>query len=170
MHTYTADIRWTCDSISDFTSKRYSRAHTWGFDGGVIVPASSSPNSVRVPYSNPANVDPEEAFVAALSSCHMLTFLYLASVDGYAVAAYADSASGIMEKIANGKEAVTQVTLRPKIVFSGDKAPTDAVLDDLHHRAHEDCYLANSVKTVIAVQGQWQHRFSAVSADGKPAT
>ncbi len=167
MHTYTADIRWTCDNINDFTSKRYSRAHTWGFDGGVIVPASSSPNSVRVPYSNPASVDPEEAFVAALSSCHMLTFLYLASVDGYAVAAYADSASGIMEKIANGKEAVTQVTLRPQIVFSGDKVPTDAVLDDLHHRAHEDCYLANSVKTVIAVQGHWQHSVDALHADEK---
>lgn len=165
MHTYTADIHWTCDNASNFTSKRYSRAHTWRFDGGVVVPASSSPHSVRVPYSDPANVDPEEAFVAALSSCHMLTFLYLASLDGYAVTSYTDSASGLMEKINNAKEAVTQVTLRPHVVFTGSQIPTDAVLQDLHHRAHEDCYLANSVKTAIAVQGRWEHTLTALNVE-----
>ena len=158
MHTYTATITWERDPPSTFTDKRYSRAHHWAFDGGVVVPASSSPHSVPVPLSNPANVDPEEAFVAALSSCHMLTFLYLAALDGYAVDRYTDAASGIMEKTANGRQAVTRVTLNPVVGFSGRKAPTQAALADLHHRAHEECYIANSVKTVIDVQGKWDYK------------
>ena len=158
MHTYTATITWQREPASIFTDKRYSRAHHWAFDGGVIVPASSSPHSVPVPFSNPAHVDPEEAFVAALSSCHMLTFLYLAALDGFTVDRYADAASGIMEKTANGRQAVTHVTLNPEVMFSGQKAPTDAALADLHHRSHEECYLANSVKTVIDVQGKWGYK------------
>ena len=158
MHNYTAIITWERDPASTFTDKRYSRAHHWAFDGGAVVPASSSPHSVPVPFSNPAHVDPEEAFVAALSSCHMLTFLYLAALDGYTVDRYADAASGIMEKTANGRQAVTRATLNPVVGFSGRKAPTDVALADLHHRAHEECYIANSVKTVIDVQGKWDYK------------
>ena len=158
MHTYTATITWERDPASTFTDKRYSRAHHWAFDGGAVVAASSSPHSVPAPFSNPAHVDPEEAFVAALSSCHMLTFLYLAALDGYTVDRYADAASGIMEKTANGRQAVTRATLNPVVRFSGRKAPTDVALADLHHRAHEECYIANSVKTVIDVQGKWDYK------------
>ncbi|MED5621364.1 OsmC family protein [Ideonella sp. BN130291] len=156
MHLYTAQIDWTRGDAA-FTDNRYSRAHEWRFDGGAVVPASSSPLSVRVPYSNPANVDPEEAFVAALSSCHMLTFLWLAGREGLCVDRYSDAAEGVMEDIGHGRQAVTRATLRPEVVFSGTKRPSDADVERLHHSAHEQCYIANSVKTEITVQGRWQH-------------
>jgi len=147
-HEYTARISWhRGDAV--FTDNRYSRGHKWTFDGGVEVPASSSPHSVRLPYSVEAAVDPEEAFVAALSSCHMLTFLYLAAKAGYRVDHYDDEAVGFMEKDAAGKMAVTRVTLRPRMTFSGEKAPTREQLDQLHHQAHEECYIASSVKTTV---------------------
>lgn len=122
-----------------------------------MVPASSSPHVVRIPLSDPSCVDPEEAYVAALSSCHMLWFLGLAARDGYVVDSYIDSALGEMEKNAEGKEAVTRVTLRPVVVFSGTQAPSDASLAQLHHEAHESCFLARSVKTSIDVQGSWSY-------------
>src|ERR1700733_5557473 len=125
MSTYTATIRWRRKPDERFIDGRYSRAHQWKFDGGAVVPASSSPHVVRVPFSDPAGVDPEEAYVAALSSCHMLWFLGLAARDGYVVDVYDDSAQGEMMKNAEGKEMVARVTLRPAIVFSGDKAPND---------------------------------------------
>jgi organic hydroperoxide reductase OsmC/OhrA len=156
MSIHTAHIRWERNE-SRFTDNRYSRKHAWAFDGGAVVPASSSPHVVRVPFSDPACVDPEEAFVAALSSCHMLWFLGLAARDGYVIDQYADAARGLMEKNADGKEAITRVTLQPAVTFSGEKTPTDAILAQLHHEAHESCFLASSVKTDIQVEGSWRH-------------
>lgn len=155
MAVHTATIEWARDD-SKFTDNRYSRAHTWRFDGGLAVPASSSPHVVRVPFSNPASVDPEEAFVAALSSCHMLWFLNLAAVKGYVVDTYTDHAQGFMEKNASGKEWVSRVVLRPHVDFSGTKVPNDAEVDGLHHEAHAECFLANSVKTSVETAGSWK--------------
>jgi len=162
MAVHTATIEWARND-SKFTDNRYSRAHAWRFDGGLAVPASSSPHVVRVPFSNPANVDPEEAFVAALSSCHMLWFLNLAAVKGYVVDNYADQAQGFMEKNPSGKEWISRVVLRPHIVFSGAKSPSDADVEGLHHEAHAECYLANSVKTSVETAGSWEFIDSAVA-------
>jgi organic hydroperoxide reductase OsmC/OhrA len=148
MSNYSATVAW-CRNGADFVDGRYSRAHVWHFDGGLEVPASSSPRVVPMPYSDPAAVDPEEAFVASLSSCHMLWFLSIAAAKGFVVDAYKDEAIGIMEKDADGKLAITRVTLRPSAKFNGTSIPTEAELRDLHHEAHEKCFLANSVKTEI---------------------
>lgn len=155
MHTYSATIEWK-RGASRFTDLRYPRAHTWTFDGGVTLPASSSPQHVPLPYSDPAAVDPEEAYVAALASCHMLTFLYLAARRGFVVASYRDQATGVMEKNAAGKEAITRITLAPHAVFAGEKVAAAQDVESLHHEAHEECYLANSVKTVIEIEGTWE--------------
>jgi organic hydroperoxide reductase OsmC/OhrA len=151
-HEYTATVSWQRGSSEPFTDNKYSRAHTWAFDGGVTVPASSSPLSVRLPLSRADAVDPEEALVASLSSCHMLTFLYLAAKQGHVIESYDDAAVGIMSKNERGKLFVSRVTLRPRIVFSGAKQPTAAQLDELHHHAHEECYIANSVLTEVVVE------------------
>jgi len=151
MSEHKATIKWQRTS-PDFLKGKYSREHTWTFDGGLTVPASSSPSVVPVPYSNPAGVDPEEAFVASLSSCHMLTFVYLAQRQGFQVDSYEDDAVGKTVKNEKGAIWVATVTLNPKIVFSGDKTPTAEQLDHLHHLAHEQCFIANSVKTEIIVQ------------------
>ncbi|HEY3596039.1 MAG TPA: OsmC family protein [Paraburkholderia sp.] len=156
MATHTATIEWTSNG-SKFTDNRYSRAHRWSFDGGAVVPASSSPHVVRVPLSDPAGVDPEEAYVAALSSCHMLWFLSIAAQEGYVVTAYRDEAEGTMATNDAGKEFVGRVLLKPSVTFGGTKVPTGEVLRHLHHEAHEACFLANSVKTVIDVAGNWTH-------------
>lgn len=147
-HSYTAQILWQRDG-QDFTGNRYSRRHLIRFDGGVEVPGSSSPHVVPPPQSDPAAVDPEELFVASLSNCHMLWFLSIAAKRGFCVDSYADDAEGVMERNAAGKMAMTRVTLRPKAVFSGDKLPSREQLDDLHHRAHEECFIANSVTTDV---------------------
>jgi organic hydroperoxide reductase OsmC/OhrA len=154
MSLYFATVAWQRQQDT-FTDNRYHRKHQWHFDGGVQVPASSSPNVVRVPFSDPAAVDPEEAYVAALSSCHMLWFLSIAAEEGYRVDSYTDAAQGLLAKNQAGQEVMTRVTLKPAIGFSGDKLPSDAVLAHLHHRAHQSCYLANSVKTEIEVEGSW---------------
>ncbi len=156
MSTHTAEISWERNA-STFTDNRYSRKHQWRFDGGAVVPASSSPHVVRVPFSDPSCVDPEEAYIAALSSCHMLWFLGLAARDGYVVDRYVDAAQGLMEKNDAGKDAITRVVLKPAVDFTGSKVPTDADVDRLHHEAHETCFLASSVKTVIVVEGRWRH-------------
>lgn len=147
MSEYAATIYWQRLGAV-FTDQKYSRAHEWRFDGGVTVPASSSPHVVRVPYSDPAAVDPEEAFVASLSSCHMLFFLSLAAQKGFVVDTYEDAAVGVMAKNELGRTAMTVVTLRPKVVFSG-RAPSPQELHDLHHRSHEECFIASSVKTDV---------------------
>ena len=151
MHRYTATIRWERGAQS-FTDQRYSRAHAWRFDGGAEVRGSSSPLSVRVPLSDPAAVDPEEAFVASISSCHMLFFLSYAASEGFVVDTYEDAAEGVMEKDARGKTSVTVVTLRPRIAWSGDRLPTPEQVAALHHHSHEECFIANSVRTEVRVE------------------
>lgn len=150
MSDYKATIKWARNS-PDFLKGKYSREHTWTFDGGVTVPATSSPHVVPVPYSNPANVDPEEAFVASLSSCHMLTFLFLAQKGGFQINSYEDEAVGVVTKNETNKMWVSTVTLNPKIAFSGEKMPSPEDLDKLHHLSHENCFIANSVKTAVVV-------------------
>ncbi|HML11745.1 MAG TPA: OsmC family protein [Xanthobacteraceae bacterium] len=149
-HEYRAQIVWTRDGAV-FTDNRYSRGHVWRFDGGVEVPASSSPHSVRLPLSRADAVDPEEAFVASLASCHMLFFLSFAAKAGFVVDKYEDDAIGIMTKNADGKLFVSKVTLNPAIAFSGTKRPSPEELDALHHHAHDECYIANSVRSEVVV-------------------
>ncbi|MEZ9598233.1 OsmC family protein [Vibrio sp. 10N.286.46.A8] len=152
MSEYSAVIRWARGDDEAFNDNQYSRGHTWEFDGGVTVPASSSPHVVPLPFSVEANVDPEEAFIAALSSCHMLTFLGIAAKQKYVIDSYVDDAVGVLEEDESGRSSVTRVTLRPDIVFSGSKIPTAKQLDKLHHLAHKNCFIANSVKTEIVVE------------------
>ena len=151
MSTYTATIRWTRTGEGDFTTGQYSRAHEWAFDGGHVMPAGPSPHIVPQPWGNPAGVDPEEAFVASLSSCHMLFFVDFARRAGFVVDSYVDEAEGVLAKGADGRMAVTKVTLRPKIEWGGD-APDAAALADLHHKAHDACFIANSVTSEVLVE------------------
>ena len=155
MSNHQAHIQWKRQPDERFVDLKFSRAHTWQFDGGVTVPASSAPTAVPIPYSKPENVDPEEAFVAALSSCHMLTFIWLAGKDQFVVDSYDDLAIGHMSRNDQGRMAVTTARLEPKIVFSGEKSPTDEDVARLHHAAHEQCFIANSVLTQISVGGSW---------------
>jgi organic hydroperoxide reductase OsmC/OhrA len=148
MATYTADISWQRNG-EDFLGNRYSRRHSIRFDGGAVLAGSSSPHVVPLPMSDASAVDPEEAFVASLSSCHMLWFLSIAAKHKFCVDSYVDAASGLMARNADGKIAMTVVTLRPEVAFSGDKLPTRAEIDALHHEAHESCYIASSVKTDV---------------------
>lgn len=148
MAEYNAEIIWSRDD-QDFLGNRYSRRHLWRFDGGIEVPGSSSPHVVPLPWSDAAAVDPEEAFVAALSSCHMLWFLVLAAKRQFCVDSYVDAAVGVMDRNADGKLAMTVVTLRPTVVFSGENLPTREQIDQLHHKAHVECFIANSVKTEV---------------------
>ena len=150
MSEHHAIIRWQ-NSGPEFLQGKYFRGHTWSFDGGVILPASASPSVVPAPWSNAEGVDPEEALVAAISSCHMLTFLYLASQQGFQIDAYHDEAVGVMTKNEHGVPWVSSVTLHPKIVYSGQKRPTPDEIRHLHHLAHEQCFIANSVKTSVTV-------------------
>jgi organic hydroperoxide reductase OsmC/OhrA len=149
MSRHVAELNWRSDG--EFESGRYSRRHEWRFDGGAVVAASSSPDVVPAPLSDPAGVDPEEALVASTASCHMLWFLSLAQNAGFDVASYADSAEGEMGRIAPGRMALTRIVLRPKIVFAG-RQPSPGELDRLHHEAHERCFIANSLKTEIVVE------------------
>jgi organic hydroperoxide reductase OsmC/OhrA len=148
MGVYKATIEWKRNGAK-FTDGRYSRAHRWKFDGGLDVPASSSPQVVPLPLSDASAVDPEEAFVASLSSCHMLTFIYLAAKKGFVVDEYRDEAVGTMARNAAGRQAITVVTLHPAIRFGGEREPGKADLDALHHAAHDECYIANSVTTDV---------------------
>lgn len=150
MSSFGAEVIWTRKETEIFTDRRYSRGHVWRFDGGVEVPASSSPHVVPLPYSVEENVDPEEAFIAALSSCHMLFFLHFASDAGLVIDHYSDTAIGEMKTV-DGKSMITNVTLRPNVRYGGTKPNPDLVAD-LHHRAHEACFLANSVKSDVVVE------------------
>jgi organic hydroperoxide reductase OsmC/OhrA len=151
MSEHKATIKWT-QSQGDFLKGAYSREHVWIFDGGATVPASSSPHAVRVPFSNPANVDPEEAFVASLSSCHMLTYLYVASRKGFEISNYEDDAVGTMTKNEKGNFWVSSVVLHPRITYVGAKTPNREEEDQMHHAAHDQCFIANSVKTDVRVE------------------
>ena len=151
MSEYTADLSWVCDE-TDFLANRYSRRHVITFDGGHCMPASSSPSVVPEPFSDAAAVDPEEAFVASLSSCHMLWFLSIAVKRRLVVDAYKDSAIGLMEKNEQGRLAMTQVTLRPEVSWANGHSPNAEELHRLHHLAHQQCFIANSVKTAIVIE------------------
>ncbi|WP_455294948.1 OsmC family protein [Vibrio parahaemolyticus] len=149
MSKHTALITWQRQANEIFSDNQYSRAHTWRFDGGLLIPASPSPHVVPLPLSVEENVDPEEAFVAALSSCHMLVFLSIAAKRRYVIDSYVDAAEGALTVGENGKEWVSRVVFNPKVVFSGDKQPSYEQLEKMHHMAHENCFIANSVKTEI---------------------
>ncbi len=150
MSEHRATISWRLEG-EGFVRGEYSREHTWTFDGGAVVPASPSPSVVRPPFSNPANVDPEEAFVAAISSCHMLTFLYLAGRQGFQVDSYNDEAVGVMTTNERRVPWISSVTLHPQIVYGGDRRPSPEEEERLHHEAHEQCFIANSIMTDVAV-------------------
>ena len=170
MTKHEAQVRWQRGADEAFVDRRYSRAHTWHFDGGTAVAASSSPHSVPLPFSRADAVDPEEALVAAIASCHMLTFLFLAAKAGYTIEQYVDSSVAELGKNEHGRPAVTRVTLRPEIVFSGPRVPDDAAVEALHHQSHEECIIANSVRTEITVAGTFRHTDAGASGrDVAPA-
>ena len=150
-HVYTAEVVWQRGADERFTDNRYSRRHLVRFDGGVELPGSSSPSVVPLPFSDAAAVDPEESFVAAVSACHMLWFLSLAAQTGHVVERYEDRAEGVMTRNAAGKLWISRVTLHPRVAFADGQAPARAQLDALHHRAHEECFIANSVKSQVVV-------------------
>lgn len=152
MSEYYAKIAWSRGNDETYIDNEYSRGHEWTFDGGVTVPASSSPHIVPLPYSVETSVDPEEAFVASLSSCHMLFFLSIAAKKKFVVDQYVDNAIGIMEKDRDGKMAMTRVTLCPEVKFSGDKRPSLEQLEKMHHESHELCFIASSVKTEVITE------------------
>jgi organic hydroperoxide reductase OsmC/OhrA len=162
MSLYFAETAWArSESERDFLANRYSRRHLLRFDGGAEVVASSSPDSVPLPWSDAAAVDPEEAFVAALSSCHLLFFLWFAARDGFCVDRYQDAAEGVMAKGRDGRVAMTVVTLRPRVEFSGERLPSHGDIERLHHESHEACFIANSVKSEVRCEPVW--------ADAPPA-
>ncbi|WP_020647807.1 OsmC family protein [Solimonas variicoloris] len=148
MGLYRAEVLWTRDG-QDFLDNRYSRRHLLRFDGGVELAGSSSPLVVPLPWSDATAVDPEELFVAALASCHMLWFLSIAARRGFRVERYADAASGVMARDGSQRLAMTVVTLRPAVTFSDERRPTRDELLAMHHEAHEACFIANSVKTEV---------------------
>ena len=152
---YTAKILWERND-ADFSDNRYSRKHVWQFDGGVEVPASSSPQVVRLPMSEAAAVDPEEAFVASLSSCHMLWFLDIAARAGFIIDLYVDNAMGTLAKNIDGKFAMTVVTLKPHVIFSGEKRPSHDDIQRMHHKAHEECFIATSVKSEVRCEPKFE--------------
>ena len=153
MAEHKAMIRWASSGDGEaFLKGRFSRAHTWTFDGGLTVPAAAAPSVIPAPFSDPAGVDPEEAYVAAIASCHMMSFLYVAMRAGFVVERYEDDAVGAMLKNERGVIWVGAVTLRPRIDFGAGTRPTPAEVEQLHHRAHEQCFIANSVKTEITVE------------------
>jgi organic hydroperoxide reductase OsmC/OhrA len=150
MSQYYATIKWE-NSGPDFLKNEYSREHQWIFDGGTVIAATAAPSIVPAPWSNPEYVDPEEAFIASLSSCHMLFFIHIAAQRGFLLDAYSDDAEGTMEKNSDGKVAITRVVLHPKPVFSGNNIPDEDEISSMHHNAHKDCFIANSVTTVIEI-------------------
>lgn len=152
MAEYTSTITWQRDAGAPFVDGRYRRAHVWRFDGGAEVMASSSPHSVRVPLSDASAVDPEEAFVASLASCHMLWFLAVAAKQGRLIDEYVDHAVGYMEKNEDGRLAMTRVVLRPRVTFATGAMPTGSQLRELHDLAHHECYIANSVRTAVTIE------------------
>jgi organic hydroperoxide reductase OsmC/OhrA len=151
MSAHRATVEWTLGD-GDFAKGRYSRLHTIGFEGGVSIPGSASSAIVPAPWSSDEAVDPEAAFTAALSACHMLTFLDLARRAGFTISGYRDAAEGTLARVARGKMAVTRVVLRPEITWTGDKRPSAQDLETLHHEAHELCFIANSVTTEVVVE------------------
>ncbi len=149
MSIHRAEVHWRLGEGEDFPAGRYRRAHRLGFDGGAEVAGSASPQVVGK-WADPGAIDPEEMLVAAISACHMLTFLHRARLAGFTVLAYRDHAEGVMAEIAPERHAVTRVTLRPAITWRG-AAPDPARLAALHHEAHEHCFIANSIRTEVTI-------------------
>lgn len=162
MAEYFSKVIWQRQPEENFLDKKYSRSHLWEFDGGVVVPASASPHVVPLPYSVEENVDPEEAFVASLSSCHMLFFLDVASRESFVIDRYIDNAIGRMEKGPEGKVMVTKVTLRPEVTFVDDNLPSQEQIENMHHKAHDLCFIANSVKTEVVTEPVFNIEGSAI--------
>jgi organic hydroperoxide reductase OsmC/OhrA len=151
-HEYSAEVVWQRRAEETFTDQRYSRRHEVRFDGGAVLPASSAVSSVPLPWSDPSAVDPEEMLVASISSCHMLWFLSLAAKARFVVERYRDQAVGVMTNNDQGRLWLSEVTLRPEVTFAGERRPTHDELETLHHHAHEECFIANSVRTRVSVQ------------------
>jgi organic hydroperoxide reductase OsmC/OhrA len=149
MSEHKADLKWQRGD-ADFSYQKYPRDHTWSFDGGHTMTATAAP-AYR---GNPAHVDPEEAFVASVASCHMLTFLAIACQQKFVLDTYDDEAVGFMEKNAEGRLAITRIELHPKLGWSGERKPSAKELEQMHHAAHEDCFIANSIKTQVTVVGE----------------
>lgn len=156
-HVYKATVHWQRPEGAVFTDNKYSRAHEWRFDEGVVVTASSAPSSIAPPMSRPDAVDPEEALVAACSSCHMMFFLALAGRRGFVVESYTDDAVGVMTKNDAGKLYISEITLNPKIAWSGEKTPGEADVAAFHERAHAECYIANSIRATVTITGLPAH-------------
>ncbi|NQY34453.1 MAG: OsmC family protein [Alteromonadaceae bacterium] len=152
MSEYTASILWKRATDEKYSDGKYSRAHQWQFDGGASIAASSSPQIVPLPYSLEENVDPEEAFIASLSSCHMLFFLSIAAKKRFVIDQYVDHAIGVISEGSDGKMSMTKVTLRPHIRFSGERQPSIEQLEKMHHQSHDQCFIANSVKTEVVTE------------------
>jgi organic hydroperoxide reductase OsmC/OhrA len=151
MSDHRATVLWT-RTDEGFLQSKYSRNHTWSFDGGLTVPATAAPNVIPPPWTDVTHIDPEEAFIASVASCHMLTFLHVASKAGFLVDRYEDEAIGTMAKNEKGIPWVKTIVLRPRIAFGGEKIPSAPEIDQLHHKAHDFCFIANSVKTEIRVE------------------
>lgn len=152
MSEYYAKVVWARGSDESYIDNKYSRGHEWSFDGGVTVPASSSPHVVPLPYSVEANVDPEEAFIASLASCHMLFFLGIAAKRKFVVDSYTDNPIGVMAAGDSGKISMTKITLRPDVKFSGERQPTIEQLEKMHDQSHEQCFIANSIKSEVVIE------------------
>ncbi len=152
MFEYPVTISWQRGEKEIFTDSKYSREHKWSFENGNVLPASPSTHIVPLPYSNENYIDPEEAFVAAVSSCHMLSFLDVTAQAGFVVDHYEDEAVGVLRRIARGVMGITKVTLKVKASYSGERIPSRAELEELHHKAHEVCFIANSVKCDIITE------------------
>lgn len=150
MLKHTATIRWI-NQGPNFLRRKYSREHTWQFDGGAIVPASPAPHTVPASWLNASSVDPEEAFVASLASCHMLWFLHIACDAGFEPESYEDAAEGLMTKNEQGKLWISRVTLRPRIIWKSPKMPTESEVSHLHHLAHEECFIAHSIRAEVVI-------------------
>jgi organic hydroperoxide reductase OsmC/OhrA len=153
MSLYRARVSWV-NAGPDFLANQYSRVHQWQFEGGQTIDATAAPAIVPAPWSEAANVDPEQAFVASLSSCHMLFFLHFAARQGYRIESYEDEAEGLMEKNAGGRMAITRVVLRPRVTFTGHKKLDTGAAEALHEAAHKHCFIANSVTTVISIESR----------------
>ncbi len=151
MSEYEATVQWTRKPDEAFIDNEYSRGHTWAFDGGAVVQASSAPDIVPLPYSIAENVDPEEALIASLSSCHMLFFLGFAAKFGYTVDSYTDNAHGFLGKLDSGKTAFSKIVLCPRVTFSGDNQPDAESLNALHEKSHKYCFIANSLNCEVVI-------------------
>jgi len=151
MSTYHANVKWARKKSEAYIDNQYSRSHTWTFESGLVIPASASVHIVQPPYSVAENIDPEEAFVASLSSCHMLFFLSIAAKNNFIVDEYRDKAIGTLDKNAAGHFYMSEVTLHPEVIFTGDKQPTLENIKNIHHQSHNQCFIANSVITKVEI-------------------